>query len=326
MLELKIRSQFNKLWIAAAALLLFVGQAQAHYVGPAGLLNALDPMSGPPSLLHQALYNGTDVHQEPLEHFPRFLVLIESTKNNGDIAHCTGSALASDVILTAGHCLNEARAIRVKVIRSTHPIKYNMINAKAWRAHPNANGGFDGPHLDKFNSVTAKLFHDIGLIVLAKASSDVEPIMLAPPNYNPVGSGAWIFVFGQGRDHQYRITGKLEFAELQTTVKISDSDLYAANLKENQGWCVRDSGGPVTVGADGINGGQQHYLLGVAFAFFNGFQHGDKAQLKKTWGDLKKVPGCGSRVGYSLIGNATDWIESTLKEMLPGESRPLLHF
>jgi hypothetical protein len=301
-------------------------KGQVHARGIAGLFHAVDNLPPAPIQIHPAIYNGTEIHKEPLKHFPRFMVLIESTTNNGKTSYCTGTALASDVILTAGHCVNNSQSVRVKIMRSTNPIKYTTIEAKDWKAHPKTNGGFEGPQLGNFTNSNASQFNDIGLIVLSEASSDVEPITLAPANFNPAGSGSWMFVFGQGRNRQYQPTGKLEFGELRATERISDSSLYIAKLKEKQGWCVRDSGGPVTVGADGVNGGHQHYLLGVAFAFFDGFQSGDQAELKKTWGDLQRVPRCGSRVMYSLIGSETAWIEKTLKEMLPGESRPLLYF
>ncbi|MBX3019047.1 MAG: trypsin-like serine protease [Bdellovibrionaceae bacterium] len=273
--------------------------------------------------LHQAIYNGNDLAQEPLGHFPRFLVLIESVTAAGQTSYCTGTAIAPDVVLTAGHCVVGMESLNVKVITNNDPLEFQTIPARAWKHHPQYNGGREGRMLGEFNEQNAHEYKDLGLIVMSSPSSHVEPAALAPRDFDPATQEAWLFVFGPTRDSQYRITGGLSFADVQRPRVIGSSKLYVAPVKSGQGWCVRDSGGPVTIAAESAQGGQQHYLLGVGFAFFDGFRNGDPADLKKVWGDLNRVPGCGARVGFTLVGSEIGWIESTIEELLPGQPRPL---
>lgn len=292
--------------------------------GIAGFFRLNDPRpAGRNPLLHDVIYRGEDVAQEPLDHYPRFLVLIESVTFSGQTSYCTGTALAPDVVLTAGHCVVNSESINVKVITGTSPLEFHTIPAAKWVHHPDYNGGRTGAMLGEFTEETAHEYKDLGLIVLQTPSSDVEPVTLAPPAFDPGAASSWIFVFGPDRDSKYRITGKLSFAEVEKPRSLGKSKLYVAPLKAGQGWCVRDSGGPVTVAAQSPQGVRQHYLLGVAFAFFDGFREGDTKDLAQVWGDLRKVPGCGARLGFTLIGSEIPWIQKTLEELLPGQPRAL---
>lgn len=295
--------------------------------GVASFFHALEVNAPRAPYLHDAIYNGRDVSEEPLGHFPRFLVLIESVTPAGRTSYCTGTALAPDVVLTAGHCVVGMERLSVKVIINDRPLEFRSIPAKAWKHHPRYNGGRDGAMLAEFTEQNAHEYKDLGLIVLESPSSHVEPVTLAPRDFDPGAQDAWLFVFGPGRDSQYRITGALNYAEVQRPRVLGRSRLYVAPVKRGQAWCVRDSGGPVTIAAESVTGtGQQHYLLGVAFAFFDGFRNGDPDDLKRVWGDLSKVPGCGARLGFTLIGSEVEWIESTIAELLPGQPRPLQFF
>lgn len=313
---------------AVIALLTLAGQGQgqaltgkASLPGPGTALEV-----GAEARLHRVLYKGTGIDKEPLKHFPRFVAFIDSVAADGEKSYCTGVVIAADVVLTAGHCLDEFKSVNVRILRATNPSRYVTIAAKKWKSHPNFNGGYVGAPLGKFERETSHRFADLGLIVLARPVAGVEPAVFAPPSFDPAGSTAWMFVFGHGRDDNRRLNGNLEFAELQATEQIGKSGHYVANLKSGQGWCKRDSGGPVTVGAEGDNGHSRHYLLGIGFGFFNDLKTDDRPELAKIWGDATKIPGCGTRVGYTKIGSHTAWIEKTLKEMLPGEVRPLPFF
>ncbi len=186
MLQLATRLKLqNRMLIAAAVLLLAASRVFGLPHEAVGSINEPDIAAQTPAQFHQALYNGNDIHREPLKHFPRFMVLIEITLNDGKSSFCTGAALATDVIVTAGHCLADARSIRVKVIRSLNPITYKTIIAKKWKSNPAMNGGFDGPSFAQLRRDNANLFHDIGIIILNEVSKEVEPITIAPSEFNP---------------------------------------------------------------------------------------------------------------------------------------------
>lgn len=279
-------------------------------------------------LLQNVIYNGTSIVNEPIGDSPRFLVAIENRLPSGGVAGCTGVAIAKDVILTAGHCLVDAVTINVKIISQLSPLEYEVIRAKAWKQNPNFNGGYDGVLLRHLNDSTASKFQDLGLIVLEKESRLVQPITFAPPDYNPKGANSWMFVFGQGRDENYELNGRLEFANLIRTSQMQGSWIFKSYLKDEEGWCVRDSGGPVTIGADDeySAGQKRHFLLGIAFSFFDGFRKGDPNEIVRIYGSEDRAPGCGGRVGYTLIGPYISWIRKTVRELLPDESRKLQIF
>lgn len=320
---MSVRNKIAGLTLALIGVALVSGPRLEPTRHIASFFQALDENAPRSPLLHEAIFNGTDITAEPLNHAPRFLVMIESVTTSGQTSYCTGAAIAPDVIITAGHCVVDMESVRVKIITSTSPLEFQTIPAKAWKHHPQYNGGRTGRMLGEFTESTAHDFKDLGLIVLKSPSSDVEPASLAPRDYDPAAQDSWLFVFGPGRDSKHRLTGSLEYTEVMRPRVLGSSKLYVAPVKKGSGWCVRDSGGPVTIAAESNQGGQQHYLLGVAFAFFDGFKNGDANELKRVWGDLSKVPGCGSRLGFTLLGPEVEWIESTIAELLPGQPRAL---
>lgn len=292
------------------------------------LTHALSGLKPAPSqMVSEAIYNGSDISDEPLDHAPLFFAKIENLRSDNQIGHCSGTAIAPDIVLTAGHCLINAKEVSVHFISKLSPLTFETIPAKAWKVHPNYNGGFPGKMFDHFESPNYERYHDIALIFLRSSSKYAEPATFAPRDFDPLAEPNWLFVFGQGRSDDYRIKGNLEFLRLTSLYRISQSTVYRGRFAAEQGWCVRDSGGPVTVGAQIPGRDQrQHFLVGVASAYWDTFVNGDKTALQKMWGSLDQVPNCGKSFGFFSVLPDLPWIERTISEVMPTTPRHLQIF
>lgn len=267
----------------------------------------------------KATYLGKSISSEPFGHYPDFAVGIISETADGEKSYCTGAALTRSLVLTAGHCLTESAKVTLKVITDQTTSQTEIVAAKEWVHHPMYNGGREGPALQGFSTETAEQYVDLGLISLDAPSDHLTPITLIPDGYDITESAKpWLFVLGTQRDEWFRVTGGFSLSEFAATERISPS-LYVSDMAGEEGWCVRDSGGPVTMPAKDAADATRHFLVGVSFAFFKPLAMVDEAGLRDVWGSLDKVPRCGRRVGFLDIRSQLGWIRESADSLISGE-------
>lgn len=270
--------------------------------------------------LLKATYLGKTISSEPFGHFPDFAVGIISETLDGEKSYCTGVALTRSIVLTAGHCLTDSVGVTLQVIIDEETLVTEKVTAEDWSYHPKYNAGREGPTLRDFTRENAEDYVDLGLISLETPSEYLVPITLIPDSFDLAQNlKSWLFVLGTQRDELFRTTGEFSLSELGATEQISASQ-YVSDMKGNEAWCVRDSGGPVTMAAEDENGAKKHFLVGISFAFFKRMQLQNAKKLRETWGNLDKVPGCGKRVGYLDVRSQMDWIRETVDDLIPGEA------
>jgi hypothetical protein len=267
----------------------------------------------------KATYLGKSISSEPFGHYPDFAVGIVSELTDGKKSYCTGAALTPSIVLTAGHCLTDAATVTLNVISDQASSATEAVPAAAWIRHPMYNGGREGPMLQAFSNETAEDYVDLGLIRLPSPSPHLTPVTLIPDGYDILANAKpWLFVLGIQRDEWFRVTGGFSLSEFAATERISPS-VYVSDMAGEEGWCVRDSGGPVTMPAKDEADATKHFLVGVSFAFFKPLAMVDAAGLRDIWGSLDKVPRCGTRVGFLDVRSQLDWIRESADGLIAGE-------
>ena len=152
----------------------------------------------------------------------------------GDL--CTGTALARDLVLTAGHCVALPRAYQVKVFQTGQTIAVRGIALH--------------PRFDRAAYAASRATADIALIKLAAPLGElVQPARLAPARRVSVGEMLTIAGFGvtiAGTDYGL---GVPRMATLAVTgrpgsLQIRLFDQVTRDVRAGLGACVGDSGGP----------------------------------------------------------------------------------
>lgn len=125
---------------------------------------------------------------------------------------CTGTLIAPDRILTAGHCLSEFTPVGFSVIvgrdgnalvpfgrnRFTEAIAHGGIPARGFSVNPGFKESFPFAHRAPQNAIA---LNDVGLILLARPVTGITPVRVAGPGdaaAERVGESASIFGYGLG--------------------------------------------------------------------------------------------------------------------------------
>jgi secreted trypsin-like serine protease len=212
----------------------------------------------------------------------RAIVMIVDSR--GDL--CTGTALAPDLVLTAGHCVAARRDYRVKVFQSGA-----IIAVRGIAVHP---------RFDAAAYAASRATADVALIKLAKPLAElVQPATLAAPRRVAVGETLIVAGFGVTANGTDRGLGVPRMATLTVTGKpgalqIRLYDLATRNLRAGLGACVGDSGAPVFETA-GAAAGQ---VIGVV-----------------SWSTAPgNEEGCGGLTGVTPLLLYRQWIVGTAKK------------
>ena len=152
----------------------------------------------------------------------------------GDL--CTGTALARDLVLTAGHCVAARRDYRVKIFQTGE-----TVAVRGLALHP---------RFDLAAYAASRATADVALIKLEKPMSDlVVPARLAPSRRVAIGETLTIAGFGVTAARTDHGLGGPRSVTLIVTgqpgsLQIRLFDVATRNLRAGLGACTGDSGAP----------------------------------------------------------------------------------
>jgi secreted trypsin-like serine protease len=173
---------------------------------------------------------------------------------------CTGSLIASDVVLTAAHCLTKAEE-RAKAAETKYGITYtglgfgvgeyddaNITRVRSSTAHPD----YAKPSTDaRDNAVSVSYEHDLAYLVLKKPITGIKPLTVRRSSHK--GSCDYVAT-GYGATTQERdADGKLSESGQGTrkALEVCADQGYTARMitsySKTGSVCHGDSGGPLRV-------------------------------------------------------------------------------
>jgi secreted trypsin-like serine protease len=209
----------------------------------------------------------------------RAIVMIVDARND----LCTGTALASDLILTAAHCVARPVAYQVKAYQTGVAIPVRSIARH--------------PRFDRASYAASRATADVALIKLAAPLPDIViPASLAAPRRVAAGETLIIAGFGVTIAGTARGLGQPRMATLTVTgnpgsLQIRLYDIATRNAQAGLGGCTGDSGAPAYDGEGPL-------VIGVV-------------SWSTAPGDEE---GCGGLTGVTPLLLYRDWIVDTARK------------
>ena len=213
----------------------------------------------------------------------RHIVIVIGTRGS----FCTGTALARDLVLTAGHCVAPAASYRVVLPGMKPP----GLMTRSIMVHPRYN---------RKDYASGRVTADVALIKLEQPlPADIVPAALAP--VTPVEAGDRLVIAGYGTTSPNSEAGIAtpRTATLVATGKpgnlqIRLYDPATRNQRAGLGACTGDSGGPVFVESQGT-----FDVIGVI-----------------SWATgAASTAGCGGLTGVTPLALYRGWVVETAKKM-----------
>jgi hypothetical protein len=178
---------------------------------------------------------------------------------------CTGTMLSPTVMLTAGHCTEEAGVVNLNTwVKFTPDISVHSgcttrkcLNAFLDKASNGWIRGTPHPHPQYDDFAQFPVTYDVGVVVLEKAVSMptygelpslhfLETIKSAAENnFTVVGYGMQGLINPFLSDIWSRYVGTVKLIELNSTSDGGQSAKYTNNPGSGGGTCFGDSGGPI---------------------------------------------------------------------------------
>lgn len=221
-------------------------------------------------------------------------IFILTDKVKGSGALCSGTLIAKDMILTAGHCMTGATADQVNIYFQATDLDPSAKAAtiKSFVINP----GYVADESDSKD--------DVAILRLSEtAPSTMTPSELAPSSVDIVKVGKVTFGFGQADDRHNTPGGRDGSAVLRYTLVSDETEVVPSTAEEGNhagmiatdssltGTCHGDSGGPLFA-MD--NATHKLLLAGVTesgFPVYQGQQGTDfDAMLKALFADTTKPP------------------------------------
>jgi|GEM_PF-1953018 len=273
-----------------------------------------------------SIINGQSVTDDQFQNggLANSVVAIVAEMDGGE-ALCTGTLIAQDMVLTAGHCLTGAQAGKVAVVfqakdltDAAHPAR--AVLAKNFLVQKE----YADSHLSK---------DDLALIQLANpAPVNMTPAKLVPPGYDISHSFLQDAIgYGQSDERHNVEPGKDGSGILRWTRLTFEGVLHAApNIPARMdgmilfdtsktGVCHGDSGGPLLINNSLVD--TTYQVAGVAesvIAIYTGAEEQDyqNAERANKMDDFyKKYPDAPICSGYGLyvsVADHLDWISQTM--------------
>jgi secreted trypsin-like serine protease len=214
----------------------------------------------------------------PPDSLARAVVLIVGSRGN----FCTGAALASDVVLTAAHCVLPGAVYKIVEYENGQP---QLRDVTSVLAHPNF----------ELKSLTAhRATADVALLRLAKPLANVAPVRLGAPTAVAAGDAFTVVGLGVALRGDGKSGGTARAATLTATgrpgnLQVRLLDAATAGDKEGLGACTGDSGAPVFA-ADGSVIGLVSWSTGP-----------------------RNSAGCGGLTGVTPLALYRNWITDSAK-------------
>lgn len=203
-------------------------------------------------------------------------MMIVSTRG----ASCTGTVIASDLLLTAAHCVQPKSNYAVVIPGGSAP---RLIQITQIALHPR----FDPKQFE-----SRRPSPDIAIIKLS------EPLpahyrtakLSSRSGFPPHGETFTLAGFGLARDGDARSAGTLRSVALPNIGSTGDSMIrVSAGNGVVAGACIGDSGGPA------YSGGEVAGVIG--------------------WTSIPANKNCGFTTGLTLVGLQRAWIDQTIQEL-----------
>ena len=219
-------------------------------------------------------------HAPPAQGYAaRAIVMIVDPR--GDL--CTGTAIARDLVLTAGHCVAARRDYRIKTYQTGETASVRGIAVH--------------PRFDMASYAASRATADVALIKLSAPLSElVAPAKLSPPRRVAVGDMLTIAGFGvtaAATDHGLGVPrmGTLTVTGKPGSLQIRLVDPITRDTRAGLGACTGDSGAPAFEPAS-------ETILGVV-------------SWSTAPGDEE---GCGGLTGVTPLLLYRDWIIDTARQ------------
>lgn len=243
--------------------------------------------------------------QDPISHSTVQLLNFKVVRDKNDhvtaitgLSTCTGTILAQDVILTAGHCSSQDPRNLILLFSNQVPdFKEFMKTAAQNPQVRRVNAGVTAPNWQHLAGDTDQNWGDLSLLKFSGGlPSGYVPATLLPANAVESINES-ITLAGFGETDGVKKTQATEL--LQVTVQIadpkfSDTEMLISNTN-GTGACHGDSGGPAYISSQG-----QNYLAGVT----------SRADIKS---DPKAV--CVGKTIYTKVQPYLPWISSEIQKL-----------
>jgi secreted trypsin-like serine protease len=201
---------------------------------------------------------------------------------------CTGTLIAPDAVLTAGHCVSGGCAQRIFVGPDTRQ-DGTIIDVKEAVTHPEWEPDSDRP------------YDDLAILLLAEPVSDVTPCRIAPltdlqkaQTARLVGYGM-TDVFAQGGYGRRRMVDVGIASDDPAFGARIDSEFVAGMPNLDRDSCRGDSGGPAYIDVDG------EWMVGGA--------------VSRATGEWRPPRVCGDGGVYTRVAYYLDWLHDTINSL-----------
>ena len=201
-----------------------------------------EDLGGESSLVQRTILQGDDVSSGT--RFSQISVEISIDSNTSDgrrVAGCSGSLIAKDLVLTAGHCVKNIYDPSVKILAVTVYVAgqgffgyRGKFVVRQWRAHPNFKG-----------SSADTVVHDIALLKLEEPISGDVRVAEIPSSELPIGQTKNLIVAGYGDTSFGNHSSGLHSANVTGKMKVTADNEDHQILISGRQPCHGDSGGPV---------------------------------------------------------------------------------
>jgi hypothetical protein len=198
---------------------------------------------------------------------------------------CTATAIANNLVLTAGHCMRSGPQYKVQYKDENGTRSF--VDIAEWQRPPEFN-------VTTKKSVTA----DLAVVKLARPLPDDVGVAALGLNAQAIWPGDHFKVIGGGVALKgLRETGVNRIADLVATGPFTDLQIRLIDPSGNQntiGACFGDSGSPVFQSQAGAT----------------------KVIAVVSWaGSNTKIMGCGGVTGATLLSPYRQWIENTVSKL-----------
>lgn len=233
---------------------------------------------------------------------------------------CTGVLIAPRLVLTAGHCLHNARAVSVTFPKGA---RSETISAEDWIVHPSWNAGLPVNGWDaRINAGNGDNYIDLAVLRLRDAPAGARPIDFAMAGASAHDS---LRTYGYARSALLEPLHRIDASSATYLHRLSSNGPLKVYASGGAAWCQGDSGGPVT-----NNEGGRETLVGIVGLGLGAIDYDPASALSMRWGGTGRVPKCGAYAYVQDISLHSSWIsqagarlsdEEAITASLPEEER-----